>query len=98
MYGSHPDSVNLTIKTVASGVNETKHRFQFIITPIVDGARGSERVFALPNYQSGHFETIEVGGLERDGSYIFSVVAMNIFGMSKQVYSASIILEGQRRS
>ena len=94
---SIPNSMDVTmmIRTVSSGVNDTHQQFGFIITPIVNGVRGDDRIFPIPNYQNGHFETVVLDGLEEGGSYIFSAEAMNIFGRSEPVYSSSISLEGK---
>ena len=94
MSGPNAGEVAVMIKTVASGVNSSQHRFRFIITPIASGITGEEMDFPFPDYQSGQFETILVQGLQRGKNYIFSGVSANIFGRSEAAYSASILLEG----
>ena len=94
MSGPDTGEVAIMIKTVASGVNSSQHRFRFIVTPITNGVKERELEFPFPNYQSGQFETVLVQGLQQGRNYIFSGVAVNVFGRSDSAYSASILLEG----
>ena len=94
MSGPNPGEVVLMIKTVASGTNDTRQLFHFSIAPMVDGIKGSETVFPIPDYQSGHYETVTMEGLEQGRSYVFFAVAANIYGRSEPSYSSSIILQG----
>ena len=94
MFGTVESSstgeVTITIRTVASGVNDPHHQFRFIIAPIADGVKGHEIEYPFPGYQSGHFETVIIERLEQGESYIFSAIATNAFGNSEPAYSASI--------
>ena len=51
--GSGSGQVTVQIKTVASGVNNPGHGFQFILTPVLSGTDQIERSFAFPEYTSG---------------------------------------------
>ena len=95
MSGPSTGEVSIMIKTVASGVNCTQHQFRFVIVPIQDGVEERGRELSLPNYQSGKFETVLIGDLQQGKSYLFSGVAVNIFGASEQAHSSSITLEGR---
>ena len=94
LSGPNAGEVAVMMKTIASGVNSSQHRFRFIITPIAAGIAGEEVHFPFPDYQSGQFETILVQGLQQGKNYIFSGVAASIFGRSEPAYSTSIFLEG----
>ena len=80
--GSRVGEITLEIKTVASGVGSASQRFQFIITPVLDGNILDPISYDKFDYQSGEFESVTVTGLEPGRSYTFSATAMNIFGMS----------------
>ena len=94
MSGPNTGEVVVMIKTVASGVNSSQHRFHFILTPIAGGIKEEEIDFPFPDYQSGQFVTVMVQGLQQGKNYIFRGVAANIFGRSEPAYSTSILLEG----
>ena len=82
------------IRAVASGVSDPQQQFRFLITPIADGVEEMEIEFSFPDYQSGQYEVVLVESLQQGRSYIFSGVAVNIFGRSELAYSTTIVLEG----
>ena len=55
--------VTLQFKTVASGVDSSVQKFQFIVTPALNGDNLDPIEFAFPNYQNGIFKSITVVGL-----------------------------------
>ena len=88
--GPNLGEVTLTIKTVASGVNDPDQQFQFVITSVLDSVEQEEIEYPFPDYTSGNFETIVVSGLEPGQTYSFSATATNFFGPSGSENSASI--------
>ena len=93
LYGPGAGEVTVTIKTVASGVEDTSQVFWFVITPHTDTTEGNTVPHFIPNYQSGTFETIIVGGLEQGEEYRFNATAANMFGAS-QVATSNFITAG----
>ena len=87
-----PDAGQITIrvKTIASGasgVSSPDQGFCFLITPVLDGRRQDQRRFDFPEYVSGEFVSIIVGGLEKGRSYTFNAMATNVFGSSESASS-----------
>ena len=82
--GRSPGEVTIQIKTIASGVSSTSQGFQFNIIPVLirDRVQERSRGFIRTEYQSGEFETINVGDLEQGQTYTFKATAMNFFGTS----------------
>ena len=85
--GPGSGQITIPIKTVASGVNNPVHGFQFRLTPVLVGVEQMERSFAFPEYTSGQFVTITVDQLQPGMSYSFSATAMNTFGTSESISS-----------
>ena len=80
--GPGDGEVTVMIKTVASGLEDPLQVFWFVITPYTDSSEGETVPHLIPNYQSGTFATIIVGGLEQDARYRFNATAANMLGAS----------------
>ena len=94
MSKPNDSEVTMTIKTVASGIDDSDQHFKFIIVPICEGVEEEAIEFPFPDYQSGQFERVVIKAVEKGGSYVFRAVAKNIFGSSEPAYSPSIVLQG----
>ena len=91
--GPGAGEVTVTIKTVASGVEDPSQVFWFVITPYTDTTEGETVPHLIPNYQSGTFESMIVSGLEQGERYRFNATAVNMFGAS-QVVTSNFITAG----
>ena len=87
IIGPSSGQITVQIKTVASGVNNPVHGFQFRLTPVLPGTEQIERSFAFPNYVSGELVSIIVDQLQPGMSYSFGATAMNTFGTSESISS-----------
>lgn len=94
MSKPNDSEVTMTIRTVASGINDPEQLFKFVIVPICEGVEEAGLEYPFPDYQSGQFERVVVEAVEKGGSYVFRAVATNIFGSSEPAYSPAIILQG----
>ena len=90
--GPGTGEVTLLVKTEHSGVDRATQQFRFTITPILDGKMLNYSIsFERPNYVSGTFESLTVGGLMPGQSYTFHATAVNSFGTSEVANSSSVI-------
>lgn len=90
VHGPNVGEITITLKTPASGIDRQFSKvFWFVITPIHEGIEG-ESVFHLSlNYQRDTFETVFINGLKEGEGYIFSAIAVNIYGSSQAATSIS---------
>ena len=90
--GPGAGEVTLLVKTEHSGVDRATQQFRFTITPVLDGEVLDYSIsFERPNYLSGTFESLTVGGLTPGQSYTFHARAVNSFGNSEVANSSSMI-------